>query len=246
MITPLAFCTNARLRPKQPDYEHNGLPFVFFTCISHKDAGNYPLCIIGTSLDQWPLKHEWFTKVSREWRQARFAGGVTQRIRESGDTIKTRFDVVKKSEPPPERLYPAFIDGFHECMYQDVGPLQDDAPLPQQGRVLPTCDVFAFNCSNESGRPFAGRNLAADPNTLNEGREMWQEMCRCWKCRYLHHYNINADANLAQESYRQTNFAANRSLMCAEDLVQFQCAAARQAHPVAGLQALPRQPLPLQ
>ena len=59
-------------------------------------------------------------------------------------------------------------------------------------------------------------------------RDMFQEICRCWKCRYLHHYDTNAvEAPLQQESYVQTSLSCNPPLNCAEDIVQSQCAALR-------------------
>lgn len=99
-------------------------------------------------------------------------------------------------------------------------------PLPQQ---------FGFLCSDENGRSFSGRPRAANPNSGLEALQMFQEMCRCWKCRYLHHYSTEGSTdpgtkpNIMPESYVQTSLNCNLPLKCAEDIVQSQCAELRPA-----------------
>jgi hypothetical protein len=63
---------------------------------------------------------------------------------------------------------------------------------------------------------------------------MFDEISRCWKYRFVHHYNVNAGladpiskASLPEavvpENPHLTKLHANGPLGCAEDLVEFQC-----------------------
>jgi len=85
---------------------------------------------------------------------------------------------------------------------------------------------FGFNHLAEVGRPFYG-----------SGENMFDETSRCWKCRFVHHYDVNAGlagpvpkakpvilpSAVVLENPRLTKLHANGPLGCAEDLVHFQC-----------------------
>ena len=234
MITQLTFCTqnNNRILPGLPVSTFNGLPYVLFTCVSHTNAAG-PLCIVGTSLDQWAAK--FLTRVSQAWRRGRFPAGApaTLQLQQDGATIKAKYDSVAPSPPPVNMVYANF-NQINTDMFTLAGP---PAPLPQQ---------FGFLCGNEAGRSFAGRPLNGDPNRTLQPLTMYQEMCRCWKCRYLHHYDTNAGvppAVLQAESYTQTSLYCNPAMFCAEDLVQSQCAALRPGGAVGP--AIAPQPQPI-
>ena len=219
-------CTENNARPqdsKRMKIYWNGLPFVLFACLSHRDAARTPLCVVGTSLDQW--SNNFFTKVSRVWRNGRFPKGhpATAQLAVDGARIEARFKAIRKPDYDFNQLNEAM---FTEARYP--------APLPQQ---------FGFLCYQEAGRPFAGRPLIDGSNRLD--CEMYEEMCRCWKCRYMHHYNVNAGGarigGLVPESPAQTSVHCNPPFNCAEDIVQSQCADLRSR---AGQQAIPMQPEP--
>ena len=168
---------------------------------------------MGTSLDQWQPK--FLTRHSARWREGRFPENpTTNRLRDQGNTIYAKFQQIKGTLPAS--ISYEYVNRINADMFKAPDP------LPQQ---------FGFLCSNENGRAFSGRPRAANPSLGLESLEMFQEMCRCWKCRYLHHYNTAGDygaiPNIALESYTQTSFNCNLPLACAEDIVQSQCAALR-------------------
>ena len=199
-------CTENNARPRDsPKWTWNGLPSVLFTCLSQRDAARTPLCVVGTSLDQWFSKP--FTDVSRVWRKGRFPkeNPATVQLAVDGARNKARFDSVFREDYDFNQLNNAM---FTEPRYP--------APLPQRS---------GFLCSREVGRSFAGRPLI--DRSTRAHRKMYQEMCRCWKCRYMYHYNVNAESeptgSLERESPAQTSVHCNIQFNCAEDLVQSQC-----------------------
>ena len=238
MIQDLSMCTANNVRPRNSHKRTwNGLPHVLFACVSHRDAAGTPLCVVGTSLDQW--SNDFFTKVSRVWRNGRFPkeNPATAQLAVDGARIKARFGSLPEIDvdgAPIKKTFDSLpesddLNRLNRAMFREP---QYPAPLPQQ---------FGFLCSNEVGRPFAGRPRLGKPN--QEDHKMYQEMCRCWKCRYMHHYNVNAESapngNLERESPTQTAVFCNEPFSCAEDLVQSQCARLRSRE---GQQAIPKQP----
>lgn len=215
MIQRLSICTGNNIRRGDPRSTWNGLPSVLFTCLSHKDAAETPLCVLGTSLDQW--SSNFFTTVSRVWRKGRFPkeNPATAQLALDGARIKERFDSIPKTHYDFIRL-----DDFNQLNDAMFTQPRYPAPLPQQ---------FGFLCSNEVGRSFAGHPLRGNRSRVD--REMYQEMCRCWKCRYMHHYNVNHESEpgglIEPESPVQTSVHCNIEGSCAEDLVQSQCAGLR-------------------
>ena len=106
--------------------------------------------------------------------------------------------------------------------------------------ALPT--DFGFNHLAEVGRSFHG-----------SGANMFDEMARCWKCRFVHHYNVNAGlagsvsentpvilpGAVVMENPRLTKFHANPALVCAEDLAHIQCSQLPAVQPVVAMPAVP-------
>jgi hypothetical protein len=100
---------------------------------------------------------------------------------------------------------------------------------------------FGFNHLAKAGRSFRG-----------SCSNMFYETCRCWKCRFVHHYNVNAglpasdgsivSGAVVRENPRLTPVHANGPLMCAEDLVHFQCI---QLAPIVPAAPMPAEPLPV-
>ena len=196
-----------------PTVRFTGLPYVLFTCVSHIDAEGVPL--LGTSLDQWQFN--FLTRHSVCWREGRFpTNSTTNQLRDQGDTIYAKFQSIRGNPPAP--ISYEYANNINIDMFKPPDP------LPQQ---------FGFLCSNENGRAFSGRPRGASPTSGLEALQMFQEMCRCWKCRYLHHYStagssdLEAMPTIKRESYVQTSLNCNPPLKCAEDIVQSQCATLR-------------------
>lgn len=190
-----------------------GLPFVIFTCVSHTNAAGAPLCVVTTSLDQW--QSSFLTKTSAGWRMGRFPDNpTTKQLRDQGNTIYAKFRSVTKDIIRPESISHEYVNKINFDMFRPPDP------LPQQ---------FGFLCFNENGRAFSGRSREAKPEIGLEALQMFQEMCRCWKCRYLHHYNSEGSSDprtepsIAPESYVQTSLNCLPPLRCAEDLARIQC-----------------------
>ena len=178
------------------------------------------------------------TDHTRAWRAGRFpvagapGAAITAVLNQQGTQIFQAYGpaVVAQSAAmgAPANMAQAFVDGINTRILTTLG-----------GGNVATGEQFGYRCSVEGGRSFAGRpkqasaangplaRNAADP-TL--GFNMFDEICRCWKCRYLHHYRFNESSPpLTIESYRQTALYCNVALSCAEDLVQLQCAQIRPA-----------------
>ena len=231
MITPLIVCQNTNARIVGPQFpaakSFNGLPWVLFTCVSHA-----PTCIVGTSCDDWGADEVFMDEI-RQWRLGRFPSGaapgapIRTRLLGHGTRIFDAFQAAILAQPAVNMQQPT-INAINTAIVSG-------APVP-----LGLGPQFGYHCSNEAGRSFAGRPKQARPNTgpltrpgaANPmiGFSMFDEICRCWKCRYLHNYNVNAgNPALLDESYRQTALYANIGLSCAEDLVQLQCEELRPA-----------------
>ena len=196
-----------------PTVRFTGLPYVLFTCVSHIDAEGVPL--LGTSLDQWQSK--FLTRHSACWREGRFpANPTTDLLRDQGNTIYAKFKSIRRSRPASM--------SYEYANNINIDMFRPPDPLPQQ---------FGFLCSNENGRAFSVRSRVANPGSGQGTLQMFQEMCRCWKCRYLHHYSTagsrspEAMPTIMPESYVQTSLNCNPPLRCAEDIVQSQCATLR-------------------
>lgn len=85
------------------------------------------------------------------------------------------------------------------------------------GKPLP--GRFGYNHLNESGRAFHGL-----------GADMFTEMSRCWKCRFVYHYQVTrpmtskeGSDGLTAEDPRQTSWIWNKEFKCAEDLCHYRC-----------------------
>lgn len=83
--------------------------------------------------------------------------------------------------------------------------------------AVPLDPEDGYNHLGEVGRALRG-----------SGSRMFDEFSRCWKCWFMHHYRIPrpGDPNndgLEPEEPKQTRWACNNALDCAEDLCHVRC-----------------------
>jgi hypothetical protein len=67
------------------------------------------------------------------------------------------------------------------------------------------------------------------------GAKIFQEMSRCWKCRFMYHYQIPRPGStnctgLTAEEPTQTSYVCNSALSCAEDLCHQRCSGLHRGH----------------
>lgn len=136
-----------------------------------------------------------FTEIVGEILDAAKADGVSEKAKELAEAKDLERDIRANQLTPTQ--YNAIARKVHERLGKSM---KMDYPT--------RC---GFNHRGEFGRPFHGH-----------GPEIFTEMSRCWKCRFLYFYDVNA-ASLEREHPQQTRFSANRGLECAEDLVHHQC-----------------------
>ncbi|PVH93258.1 hypothetical protein DM02DRAFT_733221 [Periconia macrospinosa] len=190
----------------------SGLPKVLFLCLTHGNAK--------CSADFWRDGAEPHRRALLKARKERFR--LEHEVEEdttlfnAGRMIYARFDAIKKWQKEKGinldkgLLTPAQYNQVVRWMYTNS---EQELDVKAPGLEL----TFGCDHRNEVGRPFAGC-----------GRKMMNEMSRCWKCRFLYHYNIPrpGDANttgLIAEEPTQTDFTTNHGLACAEDLAHHRC-----------------------
>jgi len=220
-----------------------GLPIVLFVCMGHRTATDTPRIVAACSGDNW-LPNQNLHKVSRKWREARMPNIADAKtaLETMGRRVVDRFNSVKARivQVAPhasdatfnERMYTnqfsdAEFNEFVTAMYDD----NNETYGPTNVLVAP----FGNNHLSEPGRSFRG-----------SGPHIFEEMSRCWKCRFVAQYQddySNAHAHaaaLVQEDPRQTLFAANEPLSCAEDMCHLLCLGA--GHLIAATPPWPNQP----
>ena len=194
-----------------------GLPIVVFGCEQHA----LQRCSSDNYVNLNPLRTD-----AKNRRQARFLpagnrGPHSQYCQISID----RYNAVRTwsglnipnfvADATNRNLTNQQYNDFINDMYGNRG-----AAGPPGGVVLPPTHGFVH--TGEPGRSFYG-----------SGAIMFDAMSRCWKCRFNFHYNTLYPVNpvplaphLPAEDPRQTVWAANQPLACAEDLTHWSCTAA--------------------
>ncbi|MCJ1400400.1 hypothetical protein MMC11_003605 [Xylographa trunciseda] len=219
-----------------------GLPVVLFVCMGHTRADGGPRVVVACSGDNW-IPNRILNGWTRDWRKARMTdAGARQQLQTMGTTAVARFNIVRVAilQVPPHNADPLFANRLQTrtatnpeynelvtAMYSNAAPY---GPSPN---TLP--NNFGNNHLTEAGRSFRGC-----------GPTIYQEMSRCWKCRFLAQYfddhdNEHAHApSMIKEDPTQTSFVANGPLSCAEDLCHLFCDSA--ARLITPAQNMPPQP----
>ena len=204
-----------------------GLPVVIFVCMTDR--------IVACSGDQWGVSMAAFNRISRARRRDRFGNTQwTTMLDYAGTRVQQRFDYVtawfrnKDKEfggrAQKCKLDPREYNDLVECMYkaQPDGPPYAADELGGEGLDR----KFGYEHLSESGRSFYGA-----------GNKMFNEMSRCWKCRFIFHYRTRrpGTANegldgLEAENPKDTSWICNPPLVCAEDLCHHRCATIGNRH----------------
>ncbi|KAK2688576.1 hypothetical protein QWA68_012714 [Fusarium oxysporum] len=206
----------------QPESLKSGLPAVVFVCLTDNTASCSP--------DYW---HSWSRKgkgltVLKQNRQYRFNDQV-HNVRLESETvrIKARWKYVNgyfkgknanfMADAEGRRLSDNAYNGFVEFMYAIIPETEVSQSIVPGGKPIER--TLGYNHLGESGRPFSGGAL--------DGTTIFEEISRCWKCRFLHHYDIprvqGNTTGLTPEDPKTTSWACNEPLNCAEDLCHYRC-----------------------
>jgi hypothetical protein len=154
-----------------------GLPSALFCCLSHVDSGGNRILVASCSTDSWGT----FLKGTlHAWRAGRFEIGPNRdRLYAAGNEAPRKFEpILAKVKANWRGMETRYEQGtLTNEDYNAIGRamFEDDGVHP----ALPA--DFGFNHLAEVGRPFSG-----------SGENIFNEISRCWKCRYVHHYNVNA------------------------------------------------------
>ena len=235
MISQLILPQRARARPLPTKHDATGLPSILFCCLSHVDGNGTPILVASCSADSWSSS---LKTVLHTWRNGRFqAGNDRDRLHTTGTKAMTRFGAVlaRVDADWGEVKDKHGKDSLTNENYNYIGRAvyTDDPELPAN---------FGFNHLAEVGRPFFG-----------SGKNMFDETSRCWNCRFVHHYDVNAGlagpvpqgmpeilpSAVVLENPRLTKLHANGPLGCAEDLVHFQCNRLPAVLPAVPMPAVP-------
>ena len=195
-----------------------GLPKVIFVCSEHR--------MIACSADYWG-EFGAFKTAMRNFRLQRFNESSRSALSNERDLVFRRFTYVKnamekmtpgfKQMAFNRQLGPALYNQFVSYMYEWL-PTGSTHSMSGRGN-LPLGRRFGHNHLGETGRSFHGA-----------GVNMFHEMSRCWKCRFLYQYDTprpgmpNATGLIAEEP-TQTAWNCNPPLTCAEDLCHHFCRA---------------------
>jgi len=231
MINRIILPQGARARSLPEKYDGTGLPSVLFCCLSHVDGNGNSILVTSCSTDSWG---PFLKRALHTWRAARFeAGPDRDSLHTAGAQASTKFRAILNANG-------VGLKERHEKMaltneeYNEIGrAVYEDGALPAN---------FGFNHLAEVGRPFRG-----------SGKNMFDETSRCWKCRFIHHYDVNAGiagpvyqgmpviqpGAVVRENPRLTKLHANGPLGCAEDLVHFQCNRLPAVLPTVPMQTVP-------
>ena len=204
-----------------------GLPIVIFVCMTDR--------IVACSGDQWGISMAAFNQISRARRRDRFGNTKwTTMLDNAGTRVQQRFEYVTRwfrkndmyfgGRAQNRTLDPRKYNDLVECMYE-AGLNHPPYARDELGGE-PLDRKFGYEHLSESGRAFYGA-----------GNNMFDEMSRCWKCRFLFHYrtpkpgtaNEHSDG-LEAEDPRQTSWICNNPLVCAEDLCHHRCATIGNRH----------------
>jgi len=239
MINHLILPQRVRARlPPPHKCDVTGLPSVLFCCLSHVDSNGNRILVAGCSTDQWGT----FLKGTlHAWRAGRFeTGPIRDSLRDAGNEASRKFEsILAKVKDDWRGMKNSYEkNSFTNEEYNAIGRamFEDDGVHP----ALPT--DFGFNHLAEVGRPFCGSGL-----------NMFDEMSRCWKCRFVCHYDVNAGlagpipqgapvilpGAVVPENPRLTKFHANGPLGCAEDLAHFQCSQLPAVQPAVPMPTVP-------
>ena len=235
MINQLILPQRARARSPPVKGDETGLPSVLFCCLSHVDGNGIPFLIAGCSTDSWGRS---LKRVLHIWRDSRFQAGIDRgMLHIAGHQASTKFEAVLaridanwgdvKDRHENNSLTNEDYNRIGRAVYED------DPALPAN---------FGFNHLAEVARPFCG-----------SGENMFDEISRCWKCRFVHHYDVNAGlagpvpqgmpviqpGAIVRENPRLTKLHANGPLGCAEDLVHFQCSRLPAVAPTVPMPTVP-------
>lgn len=244
MINRLILPQRARTRhPPNEKIDSTGLPSILFCCLSHTDPDNNGILVASCNADSWG---PFLKGTLQAWRAGRMAFGPSRDdLFTAGDEVSRKFERIL-SKVKVDWL--GMKDRYERNLltnddYNAIGHAvnEEDADASGVHKALPY--DFGFNHLAEVGRPFHG-----------SGNNMFDETSRCWKCRFVHHYDVNAGlsgyipestpvivpGSVALENPRLTSLHANGPLLCAEDLVHFQCSQLPVIQPVVPMPTLPR------
>lgn len=72
----------------------------------------------------------------------------------------------------------------------------------------PLLEQFVFLYFHENDCAFFERSRKANFKFDFEYLQIFEEMCRCWKCRYLHHYNTKGSSDSQTKSQNSSETRA--------------------------------------
>jgi hypothetical protein len=237
MINQLILPQRTRARSPPHKYDAMGLPSVLFCCLSHVDSNGNRILVANSSTDTWG---PFLKRTLDAWRAGRFQPGpIRDRLHAAGDEASRKFEtILTKVEADWRGMKSKYEkNSFTNEDYNAIGrAMFEDGVRP----ALPT--DFGFNHLAEVGRSFCG-----------SGENMFDENSRCWKCRFVCHYDVNAGlagpipqghpvilpGAVVLENPRLTKLHANGPLGCAEDLVHFQCSQLPAVLPVFPMPTVP-------
>ncbi|KAH7028813.1 uncharacterized protein B0I36DRAFT_349805 [Microdochium trichocladiopsis] len=211
-----------------------GLPRVIFICAEHRHSACSADVFgkLGNMQDAFDVRRTArFGDVNdmQVWQRHGAHGSLCQDVADRFDFVTNWYNVQSgKTYMGRAKESQLSNDEYTELcrnMYDAVGAPSDEGK--PGGTPLPL--KTGYNHRQELGRSF----YAASDGS----RVMFQEMSRCWKCRFVFHYRMYPGAGEQQtgpnamvpEDPRQTAFKANESttkFKCAEDLAHWLCVAA--------------------
>jgi hypothetical protein len=238
MINGLILPQKVRARSLPQKDDATGLPAVLFCCLSHVDSSGNPILIASGSTELWG---KFLKRALYAWRAGRFQAGTSRdRLFAAGEAASRKFGLILAKVKAD---WCGMAAGYEQNTltdgdYNAIGDAMygDDDLCP----ALPA--NFGLNHLAEVGRSFSG-----------SGEDMFDETSRCWKCRFVHHYNVNDGLTgpipqgvpvilpgaVVPENPRLTKLHANGPLTCAEDLVEFQCSQLLAVQPAVPMPAVP-------
>ena len=196
---------------------HVGLPVVVFVCMTDR--------LVAFSKDKWDALKT-YENALRDFRYRRFS--IDPIVDSMVDKRHAVFNRLTFIQDWCELNVATFRNRANACtltpneynlVVASIYETRPDGPLDnnsvQGGQPLGR--TFGYNHRPESGRAFRA-----------SGQEMFMEMSRCWKCRFLYQYDIPRpgqlnNTGLIAEEPTQTAWNCNIPLCCAEDLCHYRC-----------------------
>ncbi|KAF2118012.1 hypothetical protein BDV96DRAFT_571265 [Lophiotrema nucula] len=195
LVTVKTMCQSLLLYQQPLNNRLVGLPQVLFACIGELNpppsSVRHPL-IATCSNDQWTHLHTLRGRLN-EWRATRY-GAKKQTLSDKGTKAFNRFNQtvgpyyltrttqpVGTRDPQLSNIDYGNIVGFMSNPLPDPNPPTSDpwsAPYITEDILTKRLEIgFGIDRTGHAGRSFHGC-----------GNDLFQEMSRCWKCRFLHLY----------------------------------------------------------